>query len=124
MFIEYNRNPNGDNIDDCVIRAISFCTNKPYWDVFDGLCEIADELKLEVNSFAVFNKYLTNNDYELREFHNKMTVKAVADMFAEYDEKIMLLVNDHVTSVYKGDTYDTWNCNRYIARFMWIRKGV
>lgn len=34
MLVEYNANTNGDNIDDCVVRAIS--------KVLDGLCKEMD----------------------------------------------------------------------------------
>lgn len=40
-FKEYNNNPYGENIDDCVIRAISLFTHRDYYEVFDALCEYA-----------------------------------------------------------------------------------
>ena len=45
-FKEYNANPYGENIDDCVIRAISVALDINYWDVFDELCEYAGRYKL------------------------------------------------------------------------------
>ena len=36
-FKEYNNNPYGENIDDCVIRAISLFTHRDYYEVFDAL---------------------------------------------------------------------------------------
>lgn len=122
MFIEHNENPYGANIDDCVIRAITFALNIDYWDVFDELCNINDTIypNLNINSFPVFDMYLKRHGLECREFNTKLTVKQFSDGF---DEGIVLvLVNGHMTVVKDGNIYDTWNPSRYKCQFCWVVK--
>lgn len=122
MFIEHNENPYGDNIDDCVIRAITFALNNDYWDVFDDLCYINDTYyaELEMNTFPVFNAYLKSKGLECREFNTKLTVKQFSDGFDE--GTVLVLVNGHMTVVKDGDIYDTWNPSSYKCQFCWVVK--
>ena len=122
MFIEHNQNPNNDNIDDCVIRAISFALDIPYWDVFDELCEINDSKYPDsaLNTFPVFNTYLDQKGLECRWFNKKLTVKQFSDGFDE--GTALLLVNGHMTVIKDGDIYDTWNPSRYKCQFCWVVK--
>lgn len=122
MFIEYNANPHNDNIDDCVIRAISKALNKDYWDVFDKLCDVADTYfnSDEINTMKVFHKYLDMLGYECREMTTKMTVKQFSEQF--YKGTYLLLVNGHMTVCVNGNIYDTWNSSKYKVQFIWVVK--
>lgn len=120
MFIEHNQNPNGGNIDDCVIRAISFATGLDYWKVFDDLCEIADEFDCNINTGTAFITYLSRLGYEPREFTNKITVSKLANSCDS--GTAIILVNGHVTCIKDGNIYDTWNCGRYKCQLAWVVK--
>ena len=123
MFIEHNQNPNGDNIEDCVVRAISLVLELPYWQVFDELCDEMDKQGADyINGFNVFVPYLHDKGYEIREATNKITVKQFADKCKRrYDAdeiRWLLIVKDHMTACIGGDIYDTWNCNRYKVQYI------
>lgn len=125
-FKEYNVNPNGDNIDDCVFRAISLILDMDYWDVFDSLCECAGEDR-EPNWGSVFLPWLVNQGYEIREFVTKITVSKFLDEINKTDElkntDMLLLVNGHLTAIKGGVCYDTWQCGRYKCQLMIVKEG-
>lgn len=122
MFIEHNENPYNSNVDDCVIRAITFALNIDYWDVFDELCEINDTKypDCQLTTFPVFNEYLKRHGLELLEFTEKLTVKQLSDSFDK--GTVLVLVNGHMTVVKDGDIYYTWNPSRYKCQFGWVVK--
>lgn len=127
MFIEYNANPNNDNIDDCVLRAITKVLDIPYWDVFDELCDIMDEIDGGIiNEPRVFVKYLERHGYEYREVTEKITVNQFCKKMSKCsdvdDWKALLLVNGHMTAMIGSDIYDTWNCHRYKINYIFVKK--
>lgn len=126
-FKEYNANPNGDNIDDCVFRAISLVLDMDYWDVFDKLCEYAGEDR-EPNNGNVFLPWIVTQGYEVREFVTKITVSKFLEELNNTDGveniNMLLLVNGHLTAIKGGVCYDTWDCGRYKAQLMIVKEGV
>lgn len=117
MFKYLNRNPYGANIDDCVIRAISLALDIDYMQVFDDLCKIADELDSEVDRSDVFIKYLKSKNWEYYEPKLDMTVKKLTDLS---NDPALIVVNGHMTFVKDGNTYDTWNPNRYKVKYLFL----
>lgn len=64
MFVYENPNPSGSYVGDCVIRAISIAADKPWDEVFIGLCLqglLMDEL---IEALSALNPRLTMNFYE------------------------------------------------------------
>ena len=60
-FIEYNANPYGKYIDDCLIRAITKATGKDYMEVMDGLIAVADSKGWEIDEHAQERYILTQS---------------------------------------------------------------
>lgn len=117
MFKYLNRNPYRANIDDCVIRAISLALDIDYMQVFDDLCKIADEIDSDVDRSDVFIKYLKSKNWGYYEPKFDMTVKKMTDLS---DDPAILVVNGHMTFIKDGNTYDTWNCNRYKVKYLFL----
>lgn len=117
MFIETNANPYGKHIDDCAIRAITLATCKDYFDVMDGLIEVADTIGKEewsIDEIRCISKYLTSIGWECCEPTTYMTVKQFAQQFT--DPRIVI-VRGHATFTCDTNTYDTWNCNKYKVHY-------
>lgn len=112
-FIEYNANPYGKNIDDCLIRAITKATGKPYMEVFDGLCEVADKMDWDIDELRTGRKYLTSNGWEYCELEGQWTVKQYAEQITDPS---IVIVSGHATYTEGGNTFDTWNPNRYMVK--------
>ena len=116
MFVEYNAHPYGVNIDDCAIRAITLATGKDYFDVMDKLIAVADEHDWAIDELRTIAKYLTLIGWELCELEgHRPTVKQFAEAIA--DPRIVI-VNGHATCTKNGNTYDTWNPNRYKVNYV------
>lgn len=117
MFIKYNANPYGVYIEDCAIRAITVATSKDYFEVFDGLIAVADyHDDWEIDEIRTINEYLLSIGWEAFEVvgESKPTVKQYAE---EFTEPRIVIVNGHATCTKNGNTYDTWNCNRYRVKY-------
>lgn len=110
-FIEYNANPYGANIDDCICRAITNATGKPYMEVFDGLCAVADDNDgWDIDELRTAWTYLMSIGWECCEIEGRWTVKQYTE---HVTEPRLIVVNGHMTYSEGGNVYDTWNCNRY-----------
>lgn len=124
-FKEYNNNPYGEHIDDCVFRAISLVLNMPYWQVFDELCAYAGDYR-EPNSGNCFLPWLQTQGYDVREFVTKVTVNQfLTDLHYSDDAdefEALLLVNGHLTAIKGGICYDTWDCGRYKCQLLIIKE--
>lgn len=110
MFIKMNANPYDENIDDCLIRAITLATGKDYFDVFDGMCETADCNNWDIDELRTAIKYLTSIGWEVCHLEKPATVKQFSKM---YTDPMVVIVKGHATFTKDGNTYDTWNPNRY-----------
>lgn len=121
MFIEKNANPYNKYIDDCAIRAITLATKKDYFDVMDGLIDVGDENDWAIDELRTINKYLLSIGWEFCELEGyKPTVKQFAEAIT--DPRIVI-VNGHATFTENGNTYDTWNPNRYRVNYVY-RKHI
>lgn len=109
-FIEYNANPYGANMDDCIIRAVTKATGKDYMDVMDGLIDIADEEGWDIDELRTMWTYLMENEWECCECEGKFTVKQYSE---QIKEPRIIIVNGHATYTEGGNIYDTWNPSRY-----------
>lgn len=116
MFIETNANPFGANIDDCIIRAITLATEKDYQEVFDGLCNIADEKEWDIDELRTMDVYLKSLGWESYEIDGYIpTVKQYANKFTDPS---IVIVRGHATFTKDGNVYDTWSPNRYKVRYV------
>lgn len=109
-FIEYNANPYGKDIDDCLIRALTKATGKDYMEVMDDLIAVADGEGWEIDELRTMWKYLTSNGWECCELEWGCTVKQYAKINTE---PRIVIVNGHATYTEGGNIYDTWNPSRY-----------
>lgn len=124
-FIDFNANPNDDNIDDCVIRAISIALDMNYWDVFDSLCEYAGEDR-QPNQCNVFLPWLINQGYEVREVIEKITLSKFLSRLHKCknvdDVNMLCMLNGHLTVIKNGYCVDTWDCGRYKLNFIIVKE--
>lgn len=125
LFKEYNANPWGLNISDCVYRAISLVLDKPYREVVKELKAYAGNDR-KPNNGNCFLPWLQTQGYEIREFNEKMTVNQFlnnlhyADDWDKFDA--LILVNRHLTAIKGGMCYDTWQPSRYKCQLLIIKE--
>lgn len=125
-FKEYNANPYGEHIDDCVIRAVSTALDMNYWDVFDSLCEYAGDNR-EPNQCNVFLPWLIKQGYEVREVTEKLTLSKFLNNLHQFDDvedvNMLCMINGHLTVIKNGYCLDTWDCGRYKLNFIIVKEG-
>lgn len=64
-FIKFNNNPKNNITKDCVIRAISFATNKSWEDTYRELTELGIKKGLILNDRKNWKAYLKKLGYEI-----------------------------------------------------------
>lgn len=122
---EYN-NANPKNLKssgDCVVRAISVGTGKPWDEVFQELCTLGLKLKAMPNDDKVFRKYLGNLGYtqqkQPRKSDNtKYTVAEFTELAKDSDIYIIVVAN-HLTCIKNKKIHDTWDCGRKCVGNYW-----
>lgn len=124
MFIDYNPNPLGRRVGDCVIRAISKVTGYPWDDVFLSLMVEAYTIKDMPAANAVWGSYLRKIGYERESIPNTCPdCYTVLDFCRDHPEgSYILTCQNHVVAVVDGNYYDTWNSGHEPIFFYWKKE--
>ncbi|NDW10681.1 hypothetical protein [Dysgonomonas sp. 520] len=113
-FIYTNPNPNGDNIGDCYLRALTLLLKKDFSYIKGDLLKFKQELETEMNE-----KYDINNGYLLTQYlHSKgyiafnrwffnCPVWQLGKKRTTMYKDIVVAVDNHITFMSKGTCYDT-----------------
>lgn len=125
MFRQYNNNPNGYKIGDCVIRAIATAEDRSWSDIYIDLCLQGYLMSDLPSSNAVWNAYLNNKGY-IREFiHNDCSeCYTIQDFIAEHPVGIYIIgTGTHATVIIDGILYDTWDCGGEQPIYFYHKEG-
>ena len=66
MYREYNQNPKGKRVGDCVVRAVSRATGKTWEETFAGICAAGYELCDMPSANQVWGAYLRRQGFHQR----------------------------------------------------------
>jgi len=117
MFVYYNANPKGENIGDCVIRAISLALNINYYDVIDILYKNSNYFNCDMLVRDCYGNFLSKHFPKI--IPNKE--KAVKDVANDFKDKTLVIrIEKHLTTSISGKIYDTWDCSNEIVDMFWI----
>lgn len=115
MYKYYNKNPQNNFIDDCVIRSISVAEGKTWEEVYEELSDLAKEQGLLFSSVPFVEEYL-DSKYDRVCYHGK----SVGDFVEEHPFGIYLItMNSHITCCYYGVIVDTFDCRNRIMKCCW-----
>lgn len=115
MFQEYNANPYGNNISDCVIRSLSVLTDRSWREVYDELTDLAGDKGTMFDRVEFVEDYL--DDRYPRECHYS---KTVGEFAKEYPfGKYAVTMNGHITAIIDGCIIDSFNPSHRIMRCAW-----
>lgn len=118
-FVYYNRNPDGEKAEDCVIRAISFASNLPYSEIRKKLWLTAELYDCNRLCKFCYGNFITNV-LKYKEVNcDGYTVGKFADdhPYGTY----LIRVPSHLTVISNGDLYDIWDCRSEICDMVWKR---
>ena len=118
MFKYYNANPYGNDISDCVIRALSVLTNRSWRSVYDELTKRAGDKGLMFDRVEFVEDYL--DDRYPRECHYSKTVEEFA---REHPYgKYAVTMENHITAIIDGYIVDTFFPDK-VMRCAWKIEG-
>ena len=112
-FIKYNANPKDRDIGDCVIRALSKATGKSWDEVYDELYIIGKKKKRMMNDSKVYKEFLkiynfTSSSARRDEYGKMISVEEFSKR-VDADTMYIISTRKHLTVVFNGDIYDTWD---------------
>ena len=121
---EYNPNPQGKSVGDCVIRALTAATGES-WErmymflTFEGFCRAdwgnANHVWGRVLRQRGFKRGLVRDDCE--------TCYTVNDFAEEHPTGVFVLaINGHVVCVKDGYYYDSWDSGNEVPLYYWYRE--
>lgn len=123
-FVNYNPNPNGVLVGDCVIRAISKLTGQDWDSTYIDLLLQGFVMKDMPSSNAVWGAYLTNKKYKRGVIPNTCPDCYTVEDFANEHPKgaYLLSIGTHVVTVVDGDYYDSWDSGKEIPVYYYHKK--
>ena len=112
MWKYYNANARGNNVNDCVVRAISKAEGKSWNQTYRELSEIAQYEGILLDDVNFVENYLDKR-YK-RACHYS---KTVGEFLEEHPRGTFLVtMQGHITVIVNGVLYDTFDCR---DRRMW-----
>lgn len=140
-FTFYDANPKGKKTGDCVVRAISAVTDKPWDEVLDGLTAIAHKYKEMPNDRKCYSKYLESLGFtkckqpRFYMYSDDSYCKYTGSEFCEllndegiHGRKIFAHIGGHhVCAILENDfgeytVHDTWDSTYYTIGNYWIKE--
>lgn len=124
MFIRYNANPQGKNVGDCTVRAISKALGKEWGEVYTGLCLEGYKAGDMPSANHVWGAYLRRNGFRRNVIPDDCPdCYTVSDFAADHPRGMFVLaLSGHVVYVQDGDWYDTWDSGHGVPLYYW-QKG-
>ena len=86
MWKYYNANPHGNNVSDCVVRAISVAENKSWDKTYEKLSDIAQKEGILLDDVKFVEKYLDQRYKRMCHYS-----KTVGEFLQEYSKGIYLI---------------------------------
>ena len=113
MWIEYNPNPFGLRVGDCVIRAISRALDKSWEDTYIDLCIQGFMMGDLVSSIAVWSAYLKHKGFTRCTIQDCPDCYSEEDFCQEHPKGIFVIgTGSHAVCVCDGCAFDAWNSLR------------
>ena len=125
MWIEYNPNPVGRRVGDCVVRALSKALDTD-WNTAYTMAAVKGLAVGDMpSSDAVWGAVLHQNGFRREVIPNDMPMDySVADFANDHPKGIFVLgIGGHVVTVSDGNIYDSWDSSNEIPQFVWFKKG-
>lgn len=117
IFVYYNRNPNGETIGDCVIRAISLASNIDYVEIENKLYHLSELYECDRFCICCY-RYLLDDVFKYPEVECEgMTIKEFAK---EYPHgRFIVRMEGHLSTVIDGKCYDIFDCTNEFLTDAW-----
>lgn len=125
-YVQWNTNPYGKRVGDCVIRAISTVLNEKWDTVYDGLCKEGKSVKDMPSSNAVWGNYLKS-----RGFYRYAIPNTCPDCYSIKDfcedhpiGRYVLCTGSHAVASIDGFYFDTWDSGDELPIYYWKERTL
>lgn len=109
MWIEFNINPYGLRVGDCVIRAIAKALEKPWEDIYIELCLQGFLLGDLPSSNAVWSAYLKRKGFKRHTIEDCPDCYTVEDFCQDHPKGVYVIgTGSHAVCAVDGNYYDAW----------------
>lgn len=109
MWIEYNPNPLGLRVGDCVVRAIAKALDKSWEETYIDLCVQGFMMGDFASSNAVFSAYLKHKGFKRHTIENCPDCYSIDDFCHDHPNGIYVLgTGTHAVAVVDGNYFDAW----------------
>lgn len=119
MWVKVNANPGKRRVGDCVVRAISVATGKPWLRVYDDLYRVGREAFDMPSSNTVWGFYLYRLGFKPFVLPDAcpqcLTVKDFCKHFPE--GAYIIGTGSHAIAVIDGDYFDTWDSGGLVPSY-------
>ena len=118
MWIEYNPNPFDRRVGDCVIRAISKATNKPWESVYIDLCVQGFMMGDLPSSNSIWSAYLKNKGFKRHTVEDCPDCYTIEEFCREHPNGVYVIgTGTHAVAVVDGNIFDAWNSSHEIPQY-------
>ena len=123
-FTQYNANPDGNNVGDCTVRAISTVLWQDWDRTYIEMCLQGFIMKNMPSGNHVWGAYLKTKGFRREVLPNECPdCYTVRDFCRDHPEGVFLLALDsHVVAVIDGCYYDTWDSGDRVPLYFWYKK--
>lgn len=124
MFVQYNPNPQGNYVGDCVIRAIAKVTEKDWDSTYLAVAMQGFAMKDMPSANHIWGAYLKGQGFKQYALPNTCPdCYTVQDFCEDYPSGVYLLATgSHVIAVEDGNYFDSWDSGSEIPIYYWKRE--
>lgn len=115
MFLYYNANPLGNQVNDCTVRAISLATGQTWDNTYKELSTFAQAQGMMLDEVRYIDEYL-DRKFEKVYGWNETGKMTVGDFIGQHPNGIYLItMAGHITCGIDGCIYDTFDPRQRIV---------
>lgn len=124
MWVKYNPNPSGRNVEDCAVRAISKALDTDWEHAFAMLVSNAYQMNDMPHADSVWGSVLRQHGFYRASIPNRCPNCYTAEDFSRDHPKgiFVLSLNHHVATQVDGNHFDSWDSTMESPQYFWYKK--
>lgn len=123
-FIQYNPNPDGIRVGDCVIRALTKALGVDWETAYWLVCLQGNQMRNMPSSNAVWGALLKKYGFTRQVIPNECPDDYTVEDFCNDNPQgtFVIAIKDHVVCVRNGNLYDSWDSLSELPLYYWQKE--